>query len=86
MILYDRNGWFNAVFSWRGTALRRAKWRVLSMVVYAGIIQVAYEVGVSPSLSPKYPVVSVPYGALVPAELDGLLVAGRAISCDGSVR
>ena len=31
MILYDRNRWFNAVFSWRGTALRRAKWRVLSM-------------------------------------------------------
>jgi putative membrane protein len=47
MILYDRNRWFNAVFSWRGTALRRAKWRVLSMTVYAGIIQVAYEVSVS---------------------------------------
>ena len=42
------------------------------------------EIGVSPSLSPKYPVVSVPYGALVPAELDGLLVAGRAISCDAT--
>src|SRR3954451_4246789 len=47
MILYDRNRWVNAVFSWRGTALRRAKWRVLSMTVYAVIIQVAYEVGVS---------------------------------------
>ena len=33
------------------------------------------EIGVSPSLSPKYPVVSVPYGALVPAELRR--VAGR---------
>jgi hypothetical protein len=42
------------------------------------------EIGVSPSLSPKYPVVSVPYGALVPAELDGLLVAGRAVSCDAT--
>ena len=42
------------------------------------------EIGVSPSLSPKYPVVSVPYGALVPATLDGLLVAGRAISCDAT--
>ena len=30
------------------------------------------------------PVVSVPYGALVPAELDGLLVAGRAVSCDAT--
>jgi hypothetical protein len=42
------------------------------------------EIGVSPSLSPKYPVVSVPYGALVPASLDGLLVAGRAMSCDAT--
>lgn len=42
------------------------------------------EIGVSPSLSPKYPVVSVPYGALVPAALDGLLVAGRAVSCDAT--
>jgi hypothetical protein len=44
----------------------------------------ADEIGVSPSLAPKYPVVSVPYGALVPAALDGLLVAGRAISCDAT--
>ncbi len=42
------------------------------------------EIGVSPSLSPKYPVVSVPYGALVPVALDGLLVAGRAVSCDAT--
>jgi hypothetical protein len=42
------------------------------------------EIGVSPSLSPKYPVVSVPYGALIPASLDGLLVAGRAVSCDAT--
>jgi hypothetical protein len=28
--------------------------------------------------------VSVPYGALVPTELDGLLVAGRAVSCDAT--
>jgi putative membrane protein len=47
MILYDRNRWLNAVFSWRGTALRRAKWRVLSMTIYAAVIQVAYEIGVS---------------------------------------
>ena len=26
----------------------------------------------------------MPYGALVPAALDGLLVAGRAISCDAT--
>jgi hypothetical protein len=42
------------------------------------------EIGVSPSLSPKFPNVSVPYGALVPASLDGLLVAGRALSCDAT--
>jgi hypothetical protein len=42
------------------------------------------EVGVSPSLSPKFPNVSVPYGCLVPQSLDGLLVAGRAVSCDST--
>jgi hypothetical protein len=42
------------------------------------------EIGVSPSLSPKFPNVSVPYGCLVPATTDGLLVAGRAISCDAT--
>src|SRR3954447_4316296 len=47
MILYDRNRWLNAVFSWRGTALRRAKWRVLSMVLYAGMIEAAYKLGLS---------------------------------------
>jgi hypothetical protein len=42
------------------------------------------EVGISPSLSPKFPNVSVPYGCLVPHSLDGLLVAGRAVSCDAT--
>ena len=42
----------------------------------------ADEVGVSPSPSPKFPNISVPYGALVPNTLDGLLAAGRHISCD----
>lgn len=40
------------------------------------------EVGVSPSLTPNHPSVSVPYGALVPAKSDSLLVAGRHISSD----
>jgi len=44
----------------------------------------ADEVGVSPSVSPKFPVISVPYGALVPARLNGLLAAGRHISCDAN--
>jgi hypothetical protein len=42
------------------------------------------EVGVSPSVSPKFPVISVPYGALVPRGLDGLLACGRHISCDAN--
>ncbi len=42
------------------------------------------EIGVSPSVSPKFPVISVPYEALVPARLDGLLACGRHISCDPS--
>lgn len=40
------------------------------------------EIGVSPSLSPKFPNVSVPYGALVPEALDGLLAPGRHLACD----
>lgn len=44
----------------------------------------ATEVGVSPSISPKFPVVSVPYGSLVPRALDGLLAAGRHMSCDAN--
>ncbi|WEK48193.1 MAG: FAD-dependent oxidoreductase [Candidatus Andeanibacterium colombiense] len=44
----------------------------------------ADEVGISPSISPKFPVVSVPYGALVPRGLDGMLAAGRHVSCDAN--
>ena len=40
------------------------------------------EIGVSPSLSPRVPNISVPYGSLVPVELDGMLGPGRHISCD----
>ena len=42
------------------------------------------EIGVSPSLSPKFANVSVPYGALVPERLDGLLAPGRHLSCDAT--
>ncbi len=45
---------------------------------------VADEVGISPSISPKFPIVSVPYGSLVPRALDGMLAAGRHISCDAN--
>ncbi|MBN8754666.1 MULTISPECIES: FAD-dependent oxidoreductase [Variovorax] len=40
------------------------------------------EIGISPSPSPKFPNISVPYGALVPEKLDGVLAAGKHISCD----
>ncbi len=40
------------------------------------------EIGVSTSLSPKTPNISVPYGALVPQTRDNILGAGRHISCD----
>ena len=40
------------------------------------------EIGISPSPSPKFPNLSVPYGALVPARLDGVLAAGKHVSCD----
>jgi hypothetical protein len=40
------------------------------------------EVAVTPAVSPKFPNISIPYGALVPEQLDGLLAAGRHVSCD----
>jgi FAD-dependent oxidoreductase family protein len=42
------------------------------------------EIGVSTSLAPKFPNISVPYGALVPEKLDNILGAGRHVSCDAS--
>jgi hypothetical protein len=40
------------------------------------------EIGVTPSVSPKFPNISIPYGSLVPTALDGLLACGRHIACD----
>ncbi|MFY9509476.1 MAG: FAD-dependent oxidoreductase, partial [Rubrivivax sp.] len=40
------------------------------------------EIGVTPAVSPKFPNISIPYGALLPEKLDGLLACGRHISCD----
>lgn len=42
------------------------------------------EIGVSPSLAPKFANVSIPYGAIVPAQIDGLLAPGRHLSCDAN--
>ncbi len=42
------------------------------------------EIGVSTSLSPKFPNISVPYGSLLPKALEGVLGAGRHIACDAS--
>jgi hypothetical protein len=47
-------------------------------------VQYPDEVGVSPSLSPTFPSVSVPYGSLVPMSLDGLLAPGRHMASDAS--
>ncbi|MDX8457891.1 FAD-dependent oxidoreductase [Mesorhizobium humile] len=40
------------------------------------------EIGVSPSLAPQWPNLSIPYGCLVPERVEGLLAAGRHVSCD----
>jgi len=42
------------------------------------------EIGVSPPPSPRFANVSIPYGALVPRTLDGLLACGRHIACDAN--
>jgi hypothetical protein len=44
----------------------------------------ADEIGVSTSLAPKFDNVSIPYGALLPRDVTGILGAGRHISCDAS--
>ena len=44
------------------------------------------EIGVSPSPSAKFANVSVPYGAIVPAELDNVLVGGRHIATDAQTQ
>lgn len=40
------------------------------------------EVGLCPSPSPEIPSISIPLGCLVPGEVDGVLAAGRSLSCD----
>jgi FAD dependent oxidoreductase len=40
------------------------------------------EIGVSPSPSQKFPTISVPYRALVPERLDGVVVGGRHVASD----
>jgi putative membrane protein len=45
MIEYDRNDWIRAVFSFRGTALRRAGKRVVFFTLYSVCVQAAYVVG-----------------------------------------
>ncbi len=47
-------------------------------------VRYADEVGVSPSPNTKFPNVSIPFGALVPATLDNLLAAGRNLSSDAT--
>ena len=44
------------------------------------------EIGVSPSPSQAFENVSIPYGALLPAGLDNVLVAGRHIACDSQTQ
>jgi hypothetical protein len=39
-------------------------------------------VGLCPGLSPEFPTLEIPYGALVPESLDGILAAGRNLSAD----
>jgi putative membrane protein len=43
MIEYDRKNWVKSVFSFRGTALRRASTRILAMTAYAVAVQAVFQ-------------------------------------------
>jgi hypothetical protein len=59
----------------RGTgAVLRSRW--------ADGVPLSDEIGITPAVSPKFPNISIPYGALVPVALDGLLACGRHVACD----
>ncbi len=58
------------------TSLTREDWR-------AGMVH-EDEVGISPSLAPKFANVSVPYRSLLPRRTSRLIVAGRHLSADSS--
>jgi putative membrane protein len=47
MIEYNRYDWLGTVFSLRGTALRQAAGRVLVSTLFAVLVQVVYEIGVT---------------------------------------
>jgi glycine/D-amino acid oxidase-like deaminating enzyme len=42
----------------------------------------AETIGLCPGLSPEFPTLEIPYGAIVPHKLEGLIVAGRNLSTD----
>jgi len=42
----------------------------------------ADSIGLCPGLTPEFPTLEIPLGCLVPRDLDGLLAAGRNLSCD----
>jgi len=46
----------------------------------------ADEIGVSPSPGTKFAPVSVPYGAIVSADLENVLAGGRHVACDPSTQ
>jgi hypothetical protein len=39
-------------------------------------------IGLCPGLTPDFPTLEIPYGALVPSTMDGMLAAGRNLSAD----
>lgn len=39
-------------------------------------------IGLCPGPTPEFPTLDIPYGCLVPARVDGVLAAGRNLSCD----
>lgn len=77
MIEYDRKNWVRAVFSYHGTALRRAGARVAALILYAVIFQATFEWAASEGLANEKDFGIDPRAHAVLGSLLGFLIVFR---------
>ncbi|ODA34226.1 bestrophin family protein [Planctopirus hydrillae] len=78
MIEYNRYSWWKTAFSFRGTALPRAGWRVFTCVIYALLVQATFELGSDLQLFDEQRFLGIdPVGHAVVGSLLGFLIVFR---------